>query len=193
MVFTDQVSHAALAGHFALEQTFYLPVSAMVTPDTAPLRVLERLTGRVWPDTTAMDSIFKGDLSTTRGRTVAWIDSLFIDHALFRLVWSNLAAGRPWPHLPLQPSHATAPGSPDPRVGLKTLINLRGKTLSGSDALSREAAGSSVWNSMTWRLKAAARPTATVSCGCTASGSRCRRRRSCTASQAPTGRDWWPG
>ena len=47
MVFTDQVPHAALAGHFALEQTFYLPVSAMVTPDTAPLRVLERLTGRV--------------------------------------------------------------------------------------------------------------------------------------------------
>ncbi|MFL5256405.1 MAG: Kdo hydroxylase family protein [Rhodopila sp.] len=47
MVFTDQVPHAALAGHFALEQTFYLPVSAMVTPDTAPLRVLERLTDRV--------------------------------------------------------------------------------------------------------------------------------------------------
>ena len=46
MVFTDQVSHAALAGHFALEQTFYLPVGAMVSPDTAPLRVLERLTGR---------------------------------------------------------------------------------------------------------------------------------------------------
>jgi hypothetical protein len=47
MVFTDQVPHAALAGHFALEQTFYLPVSAMVAPDTAPLCVLERLTGRI--------------------------------------------------------------------------------------------------------------------------------------------------
>jgi len=47
MVFTDQVPHAALAGHFALEQTFHLPVSAMQAPDTAPLRVLERLTGRV--------------------------------------------------------------------------------------------------------------------------------------------------
>ncbi len=44
--FTDQVSHAALAGHFAMEQTFYLPVAAMRTPDVAPLRVLERLTGR---------------------------------------------------------------------------------------------------------------------------------------------------
>ncbi|HVZ09140.1 MAG TPA: Kdo hydroxylase family protein [Rhodopila sp.] len=47
MVFTDQVPHAAMAGHFALEQTFYLPVSAMASPETAPLRVLERLTGRV--------------------------------------------------------------------------------------------------------------------------------------------------
>ncbi len=46
MCFTDQVSHAALAGHFAMEQTFYLPVAAMATPEQAPLRVLERLTGR---------------------------------------------------------------------------------------------------------------------------------------------------
>ena len=46
MCFTDQVSHAALAGHFAMEQTFYLPVAAMVTPEQAPIRVLERLTGR---------------------------------------------------------------------------------------------------------------------------------------------------
>lgn len=45
--FTDQVSHAALSGHLALEQTFHLPVSAMVEPETSPLRVLERLMGRV--------------------------------------------------------------------------------------------------------------------------------------------------
>ena len=38
-----------------------------------------------------MNSIFDGDLGTRRGRTVAWIDSLFVDHAVFRLVWSNLA------------------------------------------------------------------------------------------------------
>jgi hypothetical protein len=46
MCFTDQVMHAAMAGRFALEQTFYLPASAMVMPDRSPLRVLEGLTGR---------------------------------------------------------------------------------------------------------------------------------------------------
>ena len=44
--FTDQVLHAALAGHAALEQTFYLPVEAMAAPSHSPLRVLEGLTGR---------------------------------------------------------------------------------------------------------------------------------------------------
>jgi hypothetical protein len=47
LCFTDQVPHAALSGHLALEQTFCLPVRAMEKPDRAPLRVLERLTGRV--------------------------------------------------------------------------------------------------------------------------------------------------
>ncbi len=45
-VFTDQVSHAALAGQYALEQTFLIPVSALLFPDRSPLRVLERLSGR---------------------------------------------------------------------------------------------------------------------------------------------------
>ena len=38
-----------------------------------------------------MDSIFRGDLDTARGRALAWCDALFIDHAVFRLVWSNFA------------------------------------------------------------------------------------------------------
>jgi hypothetical protein len=46
LCFTDQVLHAALAGHCALEQTFHVPVSAMVDPLLTPLRVLERLSGR---------------------------------------------------------------------------------------------------------------------------------------------------
>ena len=46
LCFTDQVLHAALAGHCALEQTFHLPVAAMAHPERSPLRVLERLTGR---------------------------------------------------------------------------------------------------------------------------------------------------
>jgi 3-deoxy-D-manno-oct-2-ulosonic acid (Kdo) hydroxylase len=46
VVFTDQVPHAALGGRNALEQTFYLPVGAQRHPELAPLKVLERLTGR---------------------------------------------------------------------------------------------------------------------------------------------------
>jgi hypothetical protein len=87
-----------------------------------------------------MDSIFKGDLSTPSGRAVAWIDSLFVDHAVFRLVWSNLE--------PVVPGKIYRCNHPTPgrlrrmaaRLRLRTLINLRGRTQSGSDALSREAA-----------------------------------------------------
>ncbi len=42
IVFTDQVSHAALAGQYAFEQTFFIPVQALRNPEQAPLRVLER-------------------------------------------------------------------------------------------------------------------------------------------------------
>ena len=45
MVFTDAVPHAALSGQYALEQTFIVPMKAMVTPDKAPLKVLESLCG----------------------------------------------------------------------------------------------------------------------------------------------------
>jgi hypothetical protein len=46
LCFTDQVLHAALSGHSALEQTFHLPVEAMARPERSPLRVLEKMTGR---------------------------------------------------------------------------------------------------------------------------------------------------
>ncbi len=44
--FTDAVSHAAMSGQHAFEQTFYLPVEAMREPALSPLRTLERLLGR---------------------------------------------------------------------------------------------------------------------------------------------------
>jgi hypothetical protein len=44
--YSDQVLHAALAGHYMMEQTFFLPVAGMVHPEHSPLRVLERLAGR---------------------------------------------------------------------------------------------------------------------------------------------------
>lgn len=45
IVFTDQVSHAATAGQYALEQTLIIPKSALVHPEKAPVSVLEKLTG----------------------------------------------------------------------------------------------------------------------------------------------------
>ena len=41
IVFTDHVSHAALSGQFLLEQTFYLPVTAMANPALSPLKQWE--------------------------------------------------------------------------------------------------------------------------------------------------------
>jgi len=46
VAFTDQVSHAAMRGQYALEQTYYLPIAFMQDPSQAPLRILERLAGR---------------------------------------------------------------------------------------------------------------------------------------------------
>ncbi len=45
LVFTDQVSHAALSGQYALEQTILIPRRALLNPEKAPISVLERLTG----------------------------------------------------------------------------------------------------------------------------------------------------
>lgn len=87
-----------------------------------------------------MDTIFRGDVRTAGGRALAWIDALLIDHALFRLAWSNFAA--------VVPGRLYRCNHPTPqrlaaltrRYGLRTLINLRGRTNNGSDALSRDAA-----------------------------------------------------
>ena len=46
LVFTDMVLHAALGGEFALEQTFHLDVEELAAPEQAPIRVLERLSGK---------------------------------------------------------------------------------------------------------------------------------------------------
>jgi hypothetical protein len=46
IAFTDALVHAAVRGAYALEQTFYLPLSVMAAPEMAPARILERLTGR---------------------------------------------------------------------------------------------------------------------------------------------------
>lgn len=46
IVYTDQVSHAALMGQYVLEQTFYLPAHAMHDTTKSPLSVLENMAGK---------------------------------------------------------------------------------------------------------------------------------------------------
>jgi 3-deoxy-D-manno-octulosonic acid hydroxylase-like protein len=45
IAFTDMVPHAVLSGQHALEQTFFVPVDSMVTPQHSPLRILESMAG----------------------------------------------------------------------------------------------------------------------------------------------------
>lgn len=87
-----------------------------------------------------MNSIFRGDLGTARGRLLAWVDALFIDHAVFRVIWDNLAAVKPGE---LYRCNHPTPGRLRRlarSLGIRTLINLRGVTQSGSYALSHDAA-----------------------------------------------------
>ena len=86
-----------------------------------------------------MDSIFKGDLNTHGGRALAWVDSLFIDHAVLRLGMANFGT--------VIPGKLYRCNHPTPMrirrltrdLGLTTLINLRGVTGTGSYHLSRDA------------------------------------------------------
>jgi len=45
LLFTDMVSHAVLAGQFALEHTFIVPRNALLLPHKAPVSILESLCG----------------------------------------------------------------------------------------------------------------------------------------------------
>ena len=81
---------------------------------------------------------FRGDVK--QRRRAAWADSLLIDHAVFRLVWTNASVVLPGR---LYRSNHPTPrqlASAKLRLGLNTLINLRGRRFCGSDALSRHEA-----------------------------------------------------
>ena len=87
-----------------------------------------------------MDTIYRGDITSFRGRMLAWVDSLLIDHGMLRLVWTNwgvVAAGRLYRCNHLTPSRLSRAVR---RHGVRSLINLRGQTGNGSDALLRERA-----------------------------------------------------
>ncbi len=87
-----------------------------------------------------MDTIYKGSLATQAGRRNAWVDALFVDHAILRILWTNFATVAPGQ---LYRSNHPTPGNLAAftrKVGLKSLINLRGQAKNGSDALSRDTA-----------------------------------------------------
>jgi hypothetical protein len=44
--FTDAVPHSVIQGQYVLEQTLMVPLSAMMSPELSPLRVLESAAGR---------------------------------------------------------------------------------------------------------------------------------------------------
>ncbi len=46
IVYSDQVSHAAMSGQHLFEQTFHLPVNGMGNPDNSPLKIMESYYGR---------------------------------------------------------------------------------------------------------------------------------------------------
>lgn len=84
--------------------------------------------------------MFRGGLNTAADRRRAWADSLFVDHAVFRLLWDNFAEvipGRIYRCNHPTPARLAAAKR---RYGIRTLINLRGHRECGSDALSRDAA-----------------------------------------------------
>lgn len=87
-----------------------------------------------------MDTIFRGDITTPAGRRNAWLDALFVDHAVLRLGWTNFAEVAPGAlyrsnhPVPFQLARFAR------KVGLRSLVNLRGECRNGSDALSRDAA-----------------------------------------------------
>jgi protein tyrosine/serine phosphatase len=84
--------------------------------------------------------MFNGNLETTAGLFKAWIDSLFVDHAVFRTVWTNEDEVLPGKlYRSNHPSPARLARAKR-KYGLRTLINLRGKRFCGSDALSRRMA-----------------------------------------------------
>ena len=80
---------------------------------------------------------YRGDVS--RQRIGAWRDSLFVDHAVFRLVWTNFAEIYPGLYRSNHPTPSQLAAAKR-RLKLTTLINLRGRRFCGSDALSRDAA-----------------------------------------------------
>ena len=83
--------------------------------------------------------MFTGSIVDPKTRQRAWLDSLFVDHAMLRLGWDNFAEvipGRIYRSNHPTPARLAAAKR---KYNLRSVINLRGHRQCGSDALSRDA------------------------------------------------------
>lgn len=79
----------------------------------------------------------RGDMSTPLQRVIGYLEMLFVDHGIFRVVYSNIHQVSPRMYrsaqlAPFQIKRAA-------EMGIKTIINLRGKRDCGSYLLQKES------------------------------------------------------
>lgn len=79
----------------------------------------------------------RGDMKTPGQRFAAWIEMVLMDHGIFRLIYSNTHSVSPMMYRASQPS----PGqiARMARLGVKTIVNLRGARDGGEYLLEKEA------------------------------------------------------
>src|SRR5690242_7001625 len=84
-----------------------------------------------------MGVLANSDLSTPARRLYANLDMLFLDHAVFRFLWTSRVEVAPGLHRSNQPLPFQL--AREARRGTRTIINLRGARICGSYALEAEA------------------------------------------------------
>ena len=79
----------------------------------------------------------RGDMATPWQRFIARLELLFVDHGIFRAIYSNThrVSPRLWRSAQPSPAHIARAAA----MGIKTIVNLRGKRDCGSYLLQKEA------------------------------------------------------
>lgn len=79
----------------------------------------------------------RGDMSTPWQRLIGYLEMLFVDHGVFRVIYSNTHKVSPRMYRSSQPAPFQIRRAAE--LGVKTIINLRGKRDCGSYLLQKEA------------------------------------------------------
>jgi protein tyrosine/serine phosphatase len=90
------------------------------------------------------------------GKPASWLDMLFIDHGIFRLIYSNRHQldERAWRSAQLAPHQIRALQ----RLGVRTIVNLRGERLCGSYWLEEEACRNAGIRLVNYQVRSRAAP-----------------------------------